>query len=216
MKDFTINKKDREKYIKDVKKKSKAGQAYYEIKFADGRKFKNITCNDENINKIINKQEEQAQKGLENANVFKKKESHYKFTTIVGAVCSGLIGYAPVYDLVTNGNVQTLPLAAGTACVSATVYMLINYINNKGKVLELNKIKYRNDNEKELSEFKNYENSLNGLDSATKNVLNKTKKPFSIINLDNYSKKDLETIKSNIEREKSYQFTYNNTTSKTK
>ena len=63
MKNYIVDKKGEEKFIREVKKCSNGTLT---LKFADGKVFKNVTACDENINKIIETQEAQAKEGMMN------------------------------------------------------------------------------------------------------------------------------------------------------
>ena len=59
-----------------------------------------------------------------------------------------------------------------------------------------------------MSTINHYENSLSGINpDSRKNILN-SRDPFSMINIDKFNKVDLENIVSNIDVERTYQFTY--------
>lgn len=214
MKDFTVNKSEKEKYIKDVRKVKKlSGQECYEITYADGRKFKNIMCHEDNLAKIESAQEEQASKAFANQDVFKNKAKKYKFSTLTGVVATSIVGATPlgmvINGTIINNNSQMLPLSVGTIFAGATVFSFFKYLSNKGKIAQLEKIDYINKNKDELSALKNYENALTGLSRVKKDYFKNTKKPFSILEIEKYSKKDLEIIISNIKREEKYHFEYN-------
>lgn len=209
MKDFTLNKKEKETYIKKVRKaKNKSGISTYEITFADGRKFKNITCAEENLEKIIHVQEEQAKKAINNKGVFEKREQKLKFTTLTGIVLTGLLGIGAAPNIANGNVIESLCIIPGTITLAASTISFFKYLVNKGKVAELSKINYRNQNQKELSKFKEYENSLTGLTKSKEKFFDKSSNPLSIVEIDNYKEEDLKKIMSNIEREKTYKFTY--------
>ena len=217
MRDFTTNKNERKEYITDVKKVRKTkGSESYEVTFADGKKFSNLSFVENNLEKIVNAQEEQARKGIQNKEIFKNKERKYRLSTITGTIISGLVLSEPIGNMIHNQPVNQLSLAVGTVALGATCMFLIKFLSNKGKVLELNKIEYRNNNIEDLKSIHKYENSLTGLSILSKRFFEKSKDPFSIIEIDNYSQKDLESIMSNIEREKIYKFDYKQKTNKAK
>ena len=182
MKDYSSSKKEKELYIKKINKVKKLlGPSYYQVKYADGRT---------------------------NLGYIESEKRNYKLKTIGGVIATSIIGIPSIQNAI-SGNVNKLSLGIGTIFLGATVYSFIKCINNKGKEIELKKIDYRNKNLNELKNYKKYENSLNGLSLAKKNYFKNSKNPFSIIEIDNYNKKDLEIIMSNIEREKNYKFEYN-------
>jgi len=214
MKDFTTNKNEKEKYIKELKKVKKlSGEECYEITYADGRKFKNIKCHEENLAKIIKAQEEQAKKGLENKGAFVLKERKYQLATLVGAAGACIVTKVPLQMAINgtlmNVNSHILPLSIGTVCAGASLFSLIKYLSTKSKVMQLEKIDYINKNKKDLSNLKSYENSLTGLNKMKKQYFKTAKEPFSIVDIDKYSKRDLKKIMSNIRREEEYKFDYN-------
>ena len=215
MRDFTTNKNERKEYITNVKKVKKTkGSESYEVTFADGKKFSNLSFVENNLEKIIKAQEQQALKGIQNKEIFKNKEHKYKISTCTGTILSGLIISGPIGNIINNQPVNKLSLAVGTVALGATCISLLKYISNKGKVTELNKIEYRNNNLEDLKSIYKYENSLTGLSTLSRRFFEKSKDPFSIIEIDNYNQKDLESIMSNIEREKIYKFDYKQKTNK--
>ena len=204
MKVYVSKKNDKRKYIKNVKD---CNDGSLEIEFADGRVFKNIERNDENIKKINKIQEEQARKGLDNYVVFKNR-------FIKAIVYLGCSGFATGLVLATALTSQMTPVelftGLGVINVFGTIPSFCKLLRNKLKMNELDKVSYRDNNIDILKNYKNYENSLVGLDSCTSNYFNESSpdNAFAIVNADNYEKSDLETIVSNIDREESLGFTY--------
>ncbi len=207
MKDYSTNDQEKLNYITNFKKvKNSSGMTTYEATFADGKKFKNICCDEENLKKIVEVQESQAEAGIKNTKIFMNKKKKNGILTLAGIVISGML-----FDLSQRSqldNYSTYLLAAGTITFGTTLYEFMKYLKNSGKVMELRKIKYRNDNLDELSKVNEYENALVGLSNNKKKNIKKSKDPFSIIEINKYTKKDLMTIMSNIEREKTYKFSY--------
>lgn len=53
MKDYSTNDQEKLNYITNFKKvKNSSGMTTYEATFADGKKFKNICCDEENLKKL--------------------------------------------------------------------------------------------------------------------------------------------------------------------
>ena len=83
MKDFRLDRKADPKYILDVTtskdttrtEDGKKVQETLSVKFADGRVFKNVNFDEENIAKIIAQQEKQAKAGVGNISVFEKRKT---------------------------------------------------------------------------------------------------------------------------------------------
>lgn len=207
MKDYRLDQKADPDYIVSVKEKKSTQDAKnttLEVKFADGRKFKNIIANDVNISKIIEQQELQAKAGVENIDVFKNKRTRDGIAT--GLVL--LVGGAGTINM----NSHTFVIATGVITLLTALPFAYSLVRNSRKVKELHKIKYRDEHRDELESFSGYENALAGLSTRKqkwfKDMMKKHEDPFSITEIDSYSKHDLETITKNINTEKNYQFTY--------
>ncbi len=215
MKDYTLNKEDKKTYIKNIEKvKSTSGVSSYKITYADGRVFKNIACNEENLKKIIDTQEKQAQEGIKNIQVYEKKAKGFKYLTLAGVIIGTT---ASIIDgNATSSMMGTIITSVGYICMGSGLISFINFLEEKGKIAELKKISYRDKNQGDLENFKSYNNSLAGINRTKRKLLEHQKDPFSIININNYSQDDLETIISNIEREKKYNFEYNGKVKKMK
>ena len=202
MKDYTLNKKEKETYIKKVKKIKKANTDCYEIEFADGRKFKNIVCSEENIAKITDIQEKQAEMGISRKKKFKNSKQTEKsamLTSLFFGVMLAAAGTQP------TGH-GAIPFSVASFACSAVC--LKSYVSESSKVKEIEKLEYLKSNREKLEMLKQYRNSLTGLNKNKRNYILKTRDPFSILNIDKFSKKDLEKIMSNIEREEKYGFQY--------
>lgn len=220
MKDYRINKDEQKDYIigvRTVSSKGKETPKTLEVEFADGRVFKNIVCDDNNMAKIVEQLEKQAQAGVGNIEVFEKKK------TVAGRVLAlslplGFAGGGLISATVEQAapELQDDPslflIGMGAITLMAAIPSAYSLIKNSPKVKELRTIKYRNEHRTELDSFNNYENALAGLPEDTANMflasVVKGEDPFSVVYIDSYDQQDLETIVENIEREKEYQFTY--------
>ena len=218
MKDFRLSHSDGSKYILDVKTKEcvtvteKNEEEVTEalsIVFADGRVFKNVEYSEENLAKIIAQQEKQAKDGVENIDVFKKRKTKAGIMTtaamiggpVAGAVAAGLLP-----------NPFTVAIGAGILTLAAAVPAVCSLVRNSGKVTELRKIQYRDENRAKLNEYSNYENALVGLSTRKRNwfteMAEEQQDPFCITEIDSFTQDDLEQIMKNMETEKTYKFTY--------
>lgn len=205
MKVYVSKKNEKKDYIKDVKE---CNDGTLKITFADGRSFKNIEMTDENIEKINKVQEEQARKGLNNYVVFKNRF----IKAIVYLGCSGLATGLVLVSAFNYPQMTPVELFTGLGVINVfgTIPSFCKLIRNKLKINELDKVNFRDNNIDKLKNYKNYENSLAGLNSCTSNYFNECSpdEAFAIINVDNYNISDLETIVSNIDNEESLGFTY--------
>ena len=82
----------------------------------------------------------------------------------------------------------------------------------KFRYVSIEKLKYRNDHRDELDNALAYENAFVGLSPRKADFFSKELEngldPYTVLNIDAYTENDLKTIVDNIEREKTYQFTY--------
>ncbi len=210
MKDYSLNKKEQKAYITDIKLvEDREGNESYEVTFADGRVFRNIEVDEENLAKIESKMQLQAKSGLNNMVHFIKERN----VALVNTVVSGALSVAGV--TITAANFQAgapslvVPITMGTVGVLALIPSAAKLVKNNKKLQELSKIKYLNHHKKTLESYKEYPNALVGLDKRTENYFREIEEPFLMIDLDDYSEKDLETIVDNISlREREYSFNY--------
>ena len=220
MKDFRLDRKAEPKYILDIdtkveKVKTEEGTQTEEtlsVRFADGRVFRNIHYSEDNIQKVIEQQERQAQAGLENINVFERRKTLAGIMTGATIVGGPVISVMATSMLGTSENPYVMALNAGIVTLLALVPSVCTLIKNSGKVRELHKIKYRNEHKDDLRSYPLYQNALAGLSSSKKQwfelMAQEGLDPFAITEIDLYSKKDLEQIVENIDTEKQYQFVY--------
>lgn len=217
MKDYTLESTEKAYYILNIEK---CKDGTYNVIFADGNVFKKVEANQENLNKIIQIQEEQAKGAVSKYKVFSDKVKRAKTnafalsTSILAG--STILSFIPaINNTLMNGvdmSIRVAGIGAITLLGSIPAFSKLN--REKSRLKELDKIKYRNQHMRELKSFKEYENSLSGISSDTARKIAYSQNPFSIINIDNFTKEDLEYIISNIAVEKEYQFTYKKTTKK--
>ena len=223
MKDYRLDRKAEPNYILGVTRKDhevvdEAGKpiSTLHVRFADGRTFKKLVCNEENVAKVIKQQEEQAKKGVENISVFEKRKT--KAGIMTGAAIIGGPLIASAADSLVNVATQTesnpvsLCISAGVITLATLVPGIYSLIKNSSKVKELKKIKFRNDNREQLQTFPQYENALVGLPKRKQrwfeNVVDNESDPFCITEIDEYTENDLRQIMKNMDTEKTYQFAY--------
>lgn len=218
MRNYITDKKGTEQFIKEVKK----GQnGTLTLKFADGKVFKNITACDENINKIIETQELQAKKGMSNYKTFVKRENNSRIAMAASGFAALAVGtgvtYIPqIQEALSTQSPVLVAAGIGAVTILGMIPAYCKLRKNKATVKEIDKLKYRETHMDELKTFRNYPNALSDVDSKVANWMKKESDPFSILNIDSYSRSDLEKIISNIDVEKAYNFTYTNDTPKTK
>ena len=226
MKDYRLNKKEQPAYIiKAVPVTLTVGEngktddvQTLEVHFADGKVFKNVKHDKENLDKIIKCQEEQAAKGVENLPVFKRR------LTMSGVMAAAAIVGGPIIAsnvvpaveqaMQVESDPARITLATGVLVLCGAIPSAISALKNLPIIRELNKVKYRNEHREQLDHFDDYENSLVGLKETQQTDYLKAKStqedPFCITKIDQFTIGEMETIVGNIEREKAFQFTYVN------
>ena len=210
MKDYIIDENERKQYITSFIREKNGTLS---VEFADGRVFRNIEYNDENIEKIVGIQEEQARRGIDHYKVFKNNETKSRIKTAAAFI--GTLGasigatFIPaINQAIESANPLVVCLGIGAVTVVGTIPAYANLRRNSQIVEELDKIKYRNNHRRELATIREHENSLAGLDINRTGWMKRVEDPFSIANIDRFGIEDLETIVDNINVENQLGFTY--------
>ena len=220
MKYYRLDRKADPKYILDVitskdtirTEDGKKVQETLSVKFADGRVFKNVNYDEENIAKIIAQQEKQAKDGISYINDFEKRKTKAGVMTGASIVGGPVIGVAAATMAGSSANPVAFAIGTGIITLAAAIPSLYSLFKNGAKVKELNKIKYRDEHREKLRAYPLYENALVGLSARKRNWFEAMSKegndPFCITEIDSYSQNDLELIMENMDTEKQYQFVY--------
>ena len=214
MRDYRLKKKG--DYIRKVTSNTlKDGTEVVNIHFADGRVFKNILYDKDNMQKIVDKQEKQAEEGIANLPLLKKKIKKQGIIAGCTSILGGIVGYGirEVQELLfQNDDPIILPLSIGLLTVTGLTLGLGPLIKNKIIIGEIEKVKFREENRGDLRAYIYYPNSLEGVNKKSAIILNDAKEkrldPFYTINVDCFTKSDLENIVENVNRERKYKFTY--------
>lgn len=224
MKYYGTSKEGKKDYILSVVEiEDRQGERTYEVTFADGRKFENLQASDENIKKIMKKQEEQATEGIENLSTFKKRKTlagvlgglstfftTASFVCAADAICDKLAEVdEPLINIVGVGTIFLANLVVGGYFFS----------KNHQIVGELERVNFRNKNREKLDKFRDYPNATAGLSKKKAEILASTEAnddPFNIIDIEDFSTEDLERIVENIGTEQSFAFDYPKTDAESK
>ena len=207
MKDYTLNKDSKKKFIKDIKFTGENNETMTVI-FADGTQFPDVEVTDENIEKIRQYQEVQARRGVQHLSTFKLKSA----VSIIGSLGISGVTYAMADyfgQLGTNFG-YGMGGVVGIAGSAVALTLLYYYFKYDGISDELEKVQYRDEHRATLNSYLQYPNSLSGVrhrkyfEACARDGLD----PYSVISMDGYDKRDLEKIVENITREKQYQFQY--------
>ena len=206
MKDLTFKKAEKKEYIINIEEDK--GNTLI-VNYADGGYSRKIQNTSNNIKLAEDKMEQQAKTAVEKIKSYKTKVTMDKLALAVHATTPSGTAYILNSNFdVYQDNPQTLMLVTGTVTLVGVFAWMMQYLKDKSRLKEVEKIKYRDDNREKLEGFKEHCNSLNGLHQKTIRNLTREENPFGIRNLDNLSQKTLERIIENIEREEQIPFTY--------
>ncbi len=196
MKVLTTNKDELSTYITKV---IDAGDTL-SIKFADGTIFEGYEKTEENFKIIADAMESQVEIGIENLRKFKNK------VALCGMEAATVTVGVPI-AVALNPSLQTEEnlVLAGAAVIVGAGFGIVNLLRNSAKVKEIEKFQYRNEMCEDLENIEQYPHALNGLRRRVAELVDRLENPFSAINSEQFTTKDLQKISQNIEREKVYQ-----------
>lgn len=223
MKDYRINKKEN---LDDILKITKSAPIVDEngkeidaeaidVHFADGKVFKGVAKTDEQLKKILQRQESQVDAGIENLPAFQRRVKLSGAAATVSMVAGPIISSVGSSMITPIFNMESDPIKI--ACAGVVIGLCgaipagIGVVKNLPIVKELSKLKYRNDHRDELNSIGKHPNALVGLSESEISRINSFEPgqdPFNVGSVDDYTQTDLETIIDNIQREKDFDFQY--------
>lgn len=172
------------------------------VEFADGTKYV-VKNTPENIGKISTAMENQALAGTSNLGYFKLSNVGCcagAFASIVGGMFGGVLAS----NIGAGASLGCLILGIG---ISA--YPIYKAVGNSMKITEIEKIQYRNAYSDRLDVVKVYENALaNVSNNSVREHIESHDDPFNAMYLNEFTKKDLQAIVKDVDREKKFGFTY--------
>ncbi|MBR3210928.1 MAG: hypothetical protein IKF71_03200 [Bacilli bacterium] len=214
MKNYSLNDENAEQFITNV---CASSDGTLIVEFADGKVFQHIEACDENLEKIIAAQEEQAKKGIESYRKFKNRERSSAFKTAVSGLGIAAAGvgatFIPtIHEMVQTNHPALVYTGIGVVAILGTIPAYSKLRKNRQDVEELDKLRYREEHLEDLQNIFSYPNALVGVNPRLAKWILKQDDPFCILFTDKYSLRDLQQIVSNIEVEKTFDFTYKETT----
>lgn len=193
---LTRNKKDKPNYIVRVTD----GDTLH-VKFADGTEYddyENSEANEDLFNDVM---EAQVEEGIKNIGAFK---------SLLGLdIAATLISTAGAATLAGTNVLESAPeeIRIGAIITSGIIALgtAIRANVNSRKVKEIKKFEKRNQMSEELANLEIYPHALIGLRNRVVSLVKSSSTPFAAINSEEYTKRDLEKIEKNIERDKVFQ-----------
>ena len=124
--------------------------------------------------------------------------------TTAGAYAVQLLGTA-LCDTFSSVSPEQVVTATGITIGAGTLIGLKHIMVNARKIAEIKKFKLRDSMREDLDRIEEYPHALTGVRSRVQELVNSFANPFSAINSESYTTKDLIKISQNVEREKVYQ-----------
>lgn len=193
---LTRNKKDKPNYIVRVTD----GDTLH-VKFADGTEYDDYENSEANEDLFNDAMEAQVEEGIKNLGAFK---------SLLGLdIAATLISTAGAATLAGTNVLESAPeeIRIGAIITSGIIALgtaIRANVNNR-KVKEIKKFEKRNQMAEELANLEIYPHALIGLRNRVVSLVKSSSTPFAAINSEEYTKRDLEKIEKNIERDKVFQ-----------
>lgn len=178
----------------------------FSIKFADGTVYEGYEKSEENLKTVSDAMEMQAKEAKNDKMYFESKGAKIIISTLTGTTLASWL----VEEFGTNlFNLSFEQVAAitGTTIITGFITGGIFAHINAEKLKEIEKLELYSFMREDLENIKSYPHALYGLRKSLADFAEDSKKPFSIINSDQYTTEDLRKINKNIEREKTYSLT---------
>lgn len=193
---LTRNKKDKPNYIVRVTD----GDTLH-VKFADGTEYDDYENSEANEDLFNAAMEAQVEEGIKNLGAFK---------SLLGLdIAATLISTAGAATLAGTSVLESAPeeIRIGAIITSGIIALgtAIRANVNSRKVKEIKKFEKRNQMSEELANLEIYPHALIGLRNRVVSLVKSSSTPFAAINSEEYTKRDLEKIEKNIERDKVFQ-----------
>ena len=198
------NKEDKHKYIVSVIDNGDT----FSIKFADGTIYDGYAKTEENLNTVSDAMEAQAEEATELEGYYKGLVGLNATATIAGTTAGAyavqLLGTA-LCDTFSSVSPEQVVTATGITIGAGPLIGLKHIMVNARKIAEIKKFKRRDSMREDLDRIEEYPHALTGVRSRVQELVNSFANPFSAINSESYTTKDLIKISQNVEREKVYQ-----------
>ena len=210
MKDFTLNKEKKGSYITDF---YKASDGTYTIEFADGSEFTKVIPCEENLKKLEEIQQRQADEGVKNYSLLVKRKTKEGYMTLfsffgTAGLCLAATFIPGIHEYVGSIGLGASATTIGLLSLLASYPAVRRYGDSFEAVCELDKIKYVEKHRDILYSFGEHPNALSGLSESLKSFILSEEDPFTLSNLYNYKLDDLKLIVANIAKEEKLGLTY--------
>lgn len=204
MKDYSMNKEERKKFILGYKIKNGIMKIKYALGFKD-----NIPYSEENEKKALDKMKEQVSK-IDSDKFTLNKKRNIIFDFSIGSVCalgSILIFFGPI-----NSGMEVFANIVGSLFALSGIVLISNGVILTDRLNDYKKNKRFMEIESKLnSKVRKNENMLVNTSTKTKNMVNSTPKDKPVFNINSFNyvpNRDLEQIMDNIDRDDYFKYNY--------
>lgn len=194
MKSYVRLTQDKKKYITGIV----ADEETISVTFADKTVHADIENTEENLRALEGKMESQLEDAL-------KRQPLYAIRTALaaGSVIAAETGAVVLSQMESIQQHPDSLLMTGALVLAAGIPTLGWYIREQSRLNELSKVRYRN---RHFDKFKNIDSYNHALDSSSNGIIDlfeSEDSPLGVLNIDRYTKRDLEIIVREMEREDS-------------
>lgn len=194
MKSYVRLTSDKKRYITDIV----ADEETISVTFADKTVHADIENTEENLRALEGKMESQLEDAL-------RRQPLYVIRTALaaGSVIAAETGAVVLSQMESIQQHPDSLLMTGALVLAAGIPTLGWYIREQSRLNELSKVRYRN---RHFDKFKNIGSYNHALDSSRNGVVDlfeNEDSPLGVLNIDRYTKRDLEIIVKEMEREDS-------------
>lgn len=198
MKYYPYGSKDKSKYITRLAYNKDSDSLT--VFFADNKSYLDIENTAENIEAIKTIMDQQMQEAMSNKYEFLKDSILTTGTTVLLASLGSIL----LNEMYQNQATQETMFLTGAVVISACIQAIRWSVPVYSRVAEISKIEYRDFNAKQLGAIGSYPHALDSSRPEIKKLCAENPDaPFSILNVDSYTTKDLKTIIKEMDREDS-------------
>lgn len=167
------------------------------VVFGDREKHCNVENTKENIKRIEEQMETQMDDAIKRAPIYTLRSilsTASVIATGTGAITT-IAGFESLQNMQMNEQLTGAALLVGVGC--SVIWSIREY----SRLSELSAVKYRNKNAEKLSNITQYSHALDSSSQRIKRLFSENENPLSVLNIDEYNKRDLMKIMTEINRE---------------
>lgn len=202
MYDYSFNDEERKVFILKHERVNIDNEDKIKVYYADGS-IDIIDDLDDNLDIIECTKDQQIEDALSYEPALIKRINRSIMGGLVLSTTACVGGSILASNLPCDDKVKSIVIAG-----LGVIYLgrIIHNIRKKAPKEELRKFRFIKENIDNLESFSSYDNSLNGLDYRTRDMISSRENPYSSLYVEDYNIGSLETINDNIERAKHFNY----------